>query len=349
MDSLDPARHSRLCRLDALPRGFLDCPVNRLDTLFEGPTLIRLRGERRPPLFVSVLLHGNEVSGLLAVQQLLKDFEHRRRPLPRDLWLFVGNIEAARYGVRRLPGQPDYNRIWAGGEHPECRLADELLDELRRQPLFAALDVHNNSGWNPLYGCVNRLEARYLRLARRFSAVMVYFTQPHEVLGVALSRLCPAATLECGLSGTAEGVSRVVHLITELLAAPALDATPPEPDFELLHTIATVRVDDADRIGLGYQLERYDLCFPDDLEALNFRRLDADTAIGWRSPNARGLCVTDNDGRNVTTHYLRYQGEFILTRRPCVLSMLTRNISVIYQDCLCYIMEPYPLHRDNAP
>lgn len=347
MDDLDPERHSQLHRLDALPEGFLDCPVNRLDTLLNGPTLIRLRGARQPPLFVSVLLHGNEVTGLLAIQRLLKDLQDRHMPLPRDLWVFVGNIEAARYGVRRLPGQPDYNRIWAGGTEPECWVAAELLGELKRQPLFAALDVHNNSGRNPIYGCVNRLDPRYIHLARQFSSILVYFTEPHEVLSVALSRLCPAATLECGLSGSPEGVDRVVRLIGDLLAEDELHGAFPKARFDLFHTVARVTVSDADQIAFGRQLERYDLCLPHDLDTLNFQQLPADTLIGWRSPNARGLSVADNDGQDVTAHYVRYQGERILTRQPCVLSMLTRDITVIYQDCLCYIMEPYPLEPEG--
>lgn len=344
MDTLDPDRHTQLHHMDALPAGFLDCPVNRLDTLLEGPTLIRLEGRQQPPLFVSVLLHGNEVSGFLALQILLKQYREHREPLPRDLWIFVGNVQAARYGVRRLPGQPDYNRIWAGGDDPECRMARQLLSELADHPLFAALDVHNNSGANPIYGCVNYLDSRYLNLARRFSRLLVYFTEPHQVLGKALSQLCPAATLECGRSGLPEGVSRVVRLLSELLEAQELtDATCPDEPPEVFHTVAKVTVDWDCGVGLGYQPQRYDLCFPEDLESLNFRLLPADTRIGWCSNRAHRLRVTDNEGCDVSEHYIHYRGEEILTRRPCLLSMLTQDITVIHQDCLCYIMEPYPL------
>jgi hypothetical protein len=34
--------------------------------------------------------------------------------LPRSLSLFVGNTAAAEQGVRHLPEQPDYNRVWPG-------------------------------------------------------------------------------------------------------------------------------------------------------------------------------------------------------------------------------------------
>lgn len=344
MDTLDPDRHTQLHHMDALPAGFLDCPVNRLDTLFEGPTLIRLEGRQSPPLFVSVLLHGNEVSGFLALQILLKQYRELREALPRDLWIFVGNVEAARYGVRRLPGQPDYNRIWAGGDEPECRMAQQLLSELANHPLFAALDVHNNSGANPIYGCVNYLEPRYLNLARRFSRLLVYFTEPHQVLGKALSQLCPAATLECGRSGLPEGINRVVRLLNELLEAEELtDATFPEEPPEVFHTVAKITVDEGAKVGLGYQPQRYDLCFPEDLESLNFTMLAPETRIGWCFNSEHRLRVTDNEGKDVSEHYIVYRGEEILTRQACLLSMLTQDITVIHQDCLCYIMEPYPV------
>ena len=346
MDTLDPDRPTQIKHLDRLPKGFLDCPVNRLDTLLDGPTLIRLRGERQPPLFVSVLLHGNEVSGFLALQILLRDFHEKNLTLPRDLWIFVGNIEAARYGVRRLPGQPDYNRIWAGGDHPECLMAQQLLDELSSQPLFAALDIHNNSGRNPIYGCVNRLDRQYLNIARKLSNTLVYFTEPHEVLGMALSRLCPTATLECGISGLPEGINRVVRLMNELLAEDEIsDAALVGDDLNVFHTVARITVDPTASLGFGEQTRRYDLCFPEVLESLNFRYLPAGTLLGWQAPGSPGLIVTDNDGSEVYQHYIRHDNDRILLRRPCLLSMLTADITVIHQDCLCYIMEPYPLER----
>jgi succinylglutamate desuccinylase len=86
-----------------------------------GPALIHLPGRRIPPLFVSVLLHGNEDTGWLAAQSVLK--KYATVELPRALSLFIGNVEAARTGLRRLDGQPDYNRVWPGSEeaHPPKR------------------------------------------------------------------------------------------------------------------------------------------------------------------------------------------------------------------------------------
>src|SRR5690348_11078871 len=89
-----------------LPAGFLDCSARDLHLLLDGPTLIELEGVRAAPLFASILLHGNEDSGLGAVQRVIS--RYARKPLPRSLMLLVGNVEAAAQGLRRLERQLDY-------------------------------------------------------------------------------------------------------------------------------------------------------------------------------------------------------------------------------------------------
>jgi hypothetical protein len=63
-----------------------------------------------------------------------------------------------------LPGQPDYNRIWPGGEaddSPEARMMAEVVAVLHKRGLFASVDVHNNTGLNPHYACINRVDDRF--------------------------------------------------------------------------------------------------------------------------------------------------------------------------------------------
>jgi len=109
-----------LQELHTLPAGLLEIGPCDLEAVLGGPTLIHLSGDREPSLFVSVLLHGNEPVGWNALRSLLADYRKRfgALRLPRTLSLFIGNVSAAASGVRRLPGQPDYNRIWPGCESP---------------------------------------------------------------------------------------------------------------------------------------------------------------------------------------------------------------------------------------
>ena len=108
---------------DRFPDELLHVPAWRLWQYLEGPSLFRIAGRRPEPLFVSVLLHGNEHTGWEAVQAVLE--RHARTQLPRALLLFVANIVAAKANVRTLPTQIDYNRTWPGTTHltaPETSL-----------------------------------------------------------------------------------------------------------------------------------------------------------------------------------------------------------------------------------
>ena len=101
-----------LAHFSTFPDALLDVPSYELWRELKGPSLFRIEGRNPQPLFVSVLLHGNEDTGWQAVQSVLKDAG--AHGLPRTLLLFVGNIDAARANVRTLPAQADYNRSWPG-------------------------------------------------------------------------------------------------------------------------------------------------------------------------------------------------------------------------------------------
>jgi succinylglutamate desuccinylase len=98
-------------RLHGLPDGFLDISTANIRSLFPNPTLIQLDGKDPNFLFISILLHGNEYTGLKVMQQVLAEHAH---DLPRSILLFIGNVRAAEANLRYLPDQVDYNRCWPG-------------------------------------------------------------------------------------------------------------------------------------------------------------------------------------------------------------------------------------------
>ncbi len=59
--------------MDQLPNAFFNVEVHELEEVFSGPSLVRLKGKVNPPLFVATLLHGNETTGILALQKLLNN------------------------------------------------------------------------------------------------------------------------------------------------------------------------------------------------------------------------------------------------------------------------------------
>lgn len=335
-----------LRELDHIPEGLLALEAHQLEPALGGPTLIHLVGRQSPALFVSTLLHGNEPVGWDAARQLLSRYlpGGGERPLPRDLSLFIGNVSAATHQVRRLAGQPDYNRIWPGGkgeDSPERRMMQRVVEIMAERGVFASVDLHNNTGLNPHYGCVNALDHRFLHLATLFSRVVVYFLRPRGVQSMAFSPLCPAVTLECGKVGHSYGVE---HAREFLEAALHLTEHPIHPvaehDMDLLHTVATVKVPKS--LSFGFGEPDVDIRFAEDLDHLNFRELPRGTVLAHvEAENSLGLEIFDEAGNDVAARYLVREANELQLRTPLIPSMLTRDHVVIRQDCLCYLMERF--------
>ncbi len=328
-----------LSEMEGLPAGLLEAEPGELYRLLPGPSLIHLPGERAEPLFVSLLLHGNEDAGLRAVQRLLQKVGGRT--LPRALSLFVGNVAAARHGLRRLDGQPDYNRVWPGGEapaSPERAMMAEVVERMRERRVFASVDVHNNTGLNPHYACINRLDRRSLQLAALFGRTVVYFLRPQGVQSMAFAELCPAVTLECGKAGERRGEEHAAEYLEACLHLSEFPAHPVAAhDIDLFHTVAVVKVPDEQPFGFG--CEAGPLCFVPDIERMNFRELEAGTAIARVADGRLPLRVEDEHGEPVAADYFRLDGDWLCTVRPVMPSMLTLDERVVRQDCLCYLME----------
>jgi len=330
--------------LNSLPDGLLSCEAQELYRILNGPTLIHLPGRRVEPLFVSVLLHGNEATGWQAIRALLASYQGRE--LPRALSLFIGNVAAARQEQRLLDGQPDFNRVWSGSGLPEQAMMQQVVDEMARRQVFASIDVHNNTGRNPHYACINSLDHSFMQLAVLFSRIVVYFTKPQGVQTMAFAGLCPAVTVECGLSLQSQGVDHAHEFIHACLNLAAIPSHPlPKGDIDLFHTVAIVKVPEVLDIAFdGNSNSDCDINFPADLDRLNFSELAANTLLGWLGSQRKGwLEAWDEQGREVGNQYFRYDNNEIRLATPVMPSMLTCDPRVIRQDCLCYMMERLPL------
>lgn len=329
-----------LKQYDFLPEGVLDATPELLVNHLPQPALIHLSGKQAAPLFVSVLLHGNEPTGLLAIQALLKKYQNRS--LPRSMSIFFGNVQAAGEGLRRLNGQPDYNRIWPGTElpdSPETRMAQDIVDVMRARNVFASVDIHNNTGLNPHYACINKLDHRFLQLASLFGRLVVYFTRPKGVQSAAFAELCPAVTLECGKPGQLHGVEHALEYLNSCLNLSGLPDHPVhEQDIDVYHTVAQVKV--ADSVKFSFQEPESDLLLDPDIERMNFNEISAGTVLGKVNGSlSMPLIALDERGLDISTRFFEIQGGELSVIRKTMPSMLTLDERVIRQDCLCYLME----------
>lgn len=326
-----------------LPAGFLDTPVRDLHRILPGPTLIDLPGERGDTLFVSILQHGNEDTGLRAVQRLLRDYTGRT--LPRPLTLFIANPMAAAHGRRRLDDQPDFNRCWPGTEVAP-NAATELLADVRarmaRQPLFASVDIHNTSGRSPAYAGVNILDDACLQLAARFAPTAVYFTRPRGLQAQSFLGLCPAVILECGRPGDETGIAATHAYLDDLLHLEAIPRTPPAADeLELLQSVGLVQVPHNVRFGFadGNGADDLELALDPELDRLNFRQLPAGTAFGRVTTGNWPVRMVGPAGNEVTEEFFEVSDGALRLRRSSMPSLLTLDPRIVRQDCLCHLME----------
>lgn len=337
-----------LQELASVPKGLLELEkVSELYKVLPQPTLIHLKGEKQNPLFISVLLHANEDTGFFAIQALLK--RYRNRPLPRSLSIFFGNIEASKKGVRHLDDQPDYNRVWPGSDHPECketRLMQEVVNSISALKPIASIDIHNNTGKNPHYGCINKLDSDFLYLASLFSHTVVFFETPKGVQNMAMSEFCPAVTLECGKPHQAHGVEHATDFVETILHLETIKS--PEahkPDIEIYHTVARVTIPETNSFSFAdsnsdSKTSTSDIIFAADIDRINFTKLPENTIFGKIRPhsNAR-LIAWDDHERDVSDEYFSIEGDSLTLSKSLMPAMLTLDKKIIRQDCLCYLME----------
>jgi succinylglutamate desuccinylase len=334
-----------LTELYDLPDGILDCDAKDLSGKLSGSTLIHLKGKQPEPLFVCVLQHGNEDTGWLAMRELLRDYQQKE--LPRSVSLFISNVEASQYGVRRLEHQIDYNRIWPGCDSTgtdEHRLMREVWQKMKERNVFASIDLHNNTGRNPHYACVNKLDNQFFNLARIFSRTVVYFIRPTGVQSMAFAQLCPSVTVECGKPGQEFGVSHARDFVEEVMALESISDEPVHAsDMSLYHTVATVKV--PEHLSIGFGDEGRDIDFIEDLDQLNFMEQPARKVLAQlNSPVQSHLEAWSETGQEVASEYFQVEENKIMTSRPVMPSMLTRDTRIIKQDCLCYLMERMDIH-----
>lgn len=338
----------RLQTYAEFPAELLDLSAGELWRALPGPALFSLPGRQERPLFVSVLLHGNEDTGWQAIQQVLS--EYRGRTMPRALLLFIGNIAAAKANVRTLATQNDYNRTWPGTlmvASAEAALMRDVVARVAAAEPFASIDIHNNTGHNPHYACVNDLAEPYLHLARLFSRTVVYFKKPLGVQSAAMAELCPAVTVECGRVGGTAGAQHAaefVHAALNLSHFPGHAV--PDGDIDLMQTRAIVKV--PRQASFSFDGTDAEFRFAANLDHLNFAELEPGTLFGTlgASRHARLEVLPGGEFETTGRDYFDYAGDQIRLTRGAIPAMLTLDANAIRLDCLGYLM--HRIARDGT-
>ncbi|HUG83023.1 MAG TPA: hypothetical protein VMM13_00580 [Euzebya sp.] len=307
------------------------------------PALLHLPGtlSGTPARLIATLLHGNEDSGFRALCRWLRTAPVVRQPL----WMFIGNTRAASqngwFADRYLDDQEDFNRVW--GIYPattRMRLcAQQVFEIITASPLEAAIDIHNNTGDNPLYCIVPDPNPASYALAAALAEIgLLWGTQQHTLMQ-ALEPVCPAVAVECGMAGVPAHVDVAVGVIKTFLAAPHFGGDLPARMLEVRQRVEVRR-----EVVFDFARELtddLDLVVMPGLDAANFERLPAGTVLGRTVPGSDiPFEVIDVDGRDTTADFLHIDaaGKVALIQ-DVIPAMMTRTPEQTRRDCLFYILE----------
>lgn len=224
----------------------------------------------------------------------------------------------------------------------------QILEQMRERNVFASIDIHNNTGRNPHYACVNRLATPFFQLATLFSRTVVYFLKPDSVLSLAFAELCPSVTVECGRASERSGTEHAREFIMNALALEAFtEESMDVHNLNVFHTVAVVKLRDGVSIGVDH--DEADLDLLADVDRYNFHELQAGTPLARvRGERILPVQAFNEFGKDVAERYFEVRDSYLYNQVPVMPSMMTLDVDIVKQDCLCYLMERLDLTKSMA-
>jgi hypothetical protein len=221
----------------------------------------------------------------------------------------------------------------------------EVVDTVAKAQPFASIDVHNNTGENPHYGCINQLDNRFLQLSALFSRTVVFFETPIGVQSMAMAEYCPSVTIECGKPHLSYGVEHATDYLETVLHLDEISGQALTANcVDIYHTVARVTVPEACRFEFAGREEahadNHDICFEPNFDKLNFVELTAGTVFGKvKFASAVHLQAWNDNNEDVSDEYFSVDNTNLLLNKAVMPAMITLDKNIIRQDCLCYLME----------
>ena len=118
-----------------------------------------------------------------------------------------------------------------------------------------------------------------------------------------------------------------------------LVANPDREDCEVFHSLARIMISPDARVDFEDSGDsEADLSFVSNIDNKNFELVPKGSHMGF-AKDANLIWVEDNKGTHITDHFLKVKDGELITNRLFIPSMFTKDVYVMKEDCLGYIME----------
>ncbi len=307
----------------------------------QGPTAFFIKGRQQDRCRALVtLLHGNEPSGVKALQRWLKS---GATPVVNVVCI-VASVDAALrtppFSHRVVPGKRDLNRCFrAPFDDSQGEIAEQILEILTDAQPEAVVDIHNTSGSGPGFGVAVSSDEQHQALVSLFSDVLVTNDLRIGALMEIADHLCPTATIECGGRMDRQADELAFRGIQAFMNEPQILSRDVQcVDVNIVQNPVRLELD-AD-CGLTYASTRednYDLVLLPDIERLNYGAVAEGTHLGWVGERGQNIFrALDHDSNSVVDELIRIEGDKLYTAQALKLFMVTNDAQIAKMDCLLY-------------
>lgn len=300
------------------------------------PTLFFVDNKQEKTVLVSGLLHGNEPSGFRAIVAWMK--KTKQVKLPFNILFMIGNVKAATenglFGQRFLSSQQDFNRIWNDDNTHELKTA--LDNALQTTNVIGGVDLHNNSGKNPVYAVVASMNKASVEIAEFLTDKVLYFGAATNTLVSFLERKgAQFVAVECGKCFTKEAdntAMKTVEKVFEFFKKKLNGEKIRTKKATLFCNITEVKVKPNCSVAVGSEA---DFSVRKDIEDLNFVEAPEGTVLGLTKGKALPLEIL-KDGTDVSSEWFNVDKGKVVMKRKGVILMATTNVDNIKKSCLLY-------------
>ncbi|WP_019616376.1 succinylglutamate desuccinylase/aspartoacylase domain-containing protein [Psychromonas ossibalaenae] len=301
--------------------------------------LFKGKDSQRPCRIITTLLHGNEPSGVYALQRLITN---QTQPIC-DTYVFVASVRAATaeplFYFRMLPEHRDLNRCFSdiNISDQQGALALYIKEFIRGKRPELLMDMHNTSGESPAFSVSHVQDRRHASLCLLFSPFIIHSTIKVGAL-FEQDFNCPNVTIECG--GAANemsheiaytGLHRIFRAEISELKGEA------ESPVWLNNPLRLELKADTKLAYADSPCPQADLTLPLDIDSHNFGVWGADRPLGWLGDRGMNIfTVKGAQGKDHLADLFTCRNRQLFPAVSLHLFMITNRADIALSDCLLY-------------